>query len=164
MILNLKNRRIVLVGKAASGKDHLRKRFQNRQFNYAVTYTTRPPREGEVEGVDYHFITKDVAEFYISKNLFYEWVEFNGWIYGTTVEQFNTKDLFIMTPKGVSKIKPEDRDSTFIIYLDIPESIRRERLKGRVMPGDSLERRIIADEHDFSDFFDYDLRITNTDF
>jgi len=164
MILNLRNRRIVLVGKAASGKDHLRKRFQDRHFNYAVTYTTRPPRENEVEGIDYHFISEETANFYISKNLFYEWVEFNGWIYGTTIEQFNTKDLFIMTPKGISKIKPEDRESTFIIYLDIPEDVRRKRLLERIMPGDSLERRIIVDEEDFSNFFDYDLRITNADF
>ena len=49
------HKRIILVGKAASGKDHLRKKFESRGFKYAVTYTTRPPREGEIDGKDYLF-------------------------------------------------------------------------------------------------------------
>ena len=54
-----------MVGKAASGKDHLRKRFESRGFKYAVTYTTRPPREGEVNGKDYYFISEDEAKVLI---------------------------------------------------------------------------------------------------
>ncbi len=51
------HKRIILVGKAASGKDHLRRKYESRGFKYAVTYTTRPPIEGEVNGKDYFFIT-----------------------------------------------------------------------------------------------------------
>ena len=69
-----------------------------------------------------------------------------------------------MTPKGISLIKPEDRKNSFIIYTDINMSIRRTRLVNRNMPGDTMERRIMADELDFADFTDYDLRITNEDF
>ena len=137
-------KRIILVGKAASGKDNLRKRFENQGFKYGVTYTTRPPREGEVDGEDYYFITDSVANNMIDTNLFYEYVHFNGWIYGTPISEFYGSDLFIMTPKGVSKIKPEDRKNAFIIYLDIDSETRLERLKYRDMPGDSAERRIIA--------------------
>jgi hypothetical protein len=73
-------------------------------------------------------------------------------------------DLFIMTPAGISHIKPEDRASSFIIYTDIDVETREIRLRMRYMPGDSLERRIEADELDFMEFNDYDLRITNEDF
>jgi dephospho-CoA kinase len=69
-----------------------------------------------------------------------------------------------MTPKGISHIKPEDRKKSFIIYLDVDVNTRKERLLQRDMPGDSLERRIEADEIDFKEFVDYDLRITNSDF
>jgi hypothetical protein len=69
-----------------------------------------------------------------------------------------------MTPAGVSRIKPEDRQTSFIIYMDIEMSIRMTRLANRNMPGDSMSRRIKADEMDFTDFNDYDLRITNSDF
>jgi guanylate kinase len=96
--------------------------------------------------------------------MFYEHVYFNGWLYGTSVEQFYNNDLFIMTPAGISYIKPEDRTSSFIIYTDINMSVREFRLSKRDMPGDTLTRRIEADELDFTNFNDYDLRITNEDF
>ena len=158
------HKRIILVGKAASGKDHLRKKFELRGFKYAVSYTTRPPREGEVDGKDYIFISDDEAKVLIESGFFYEYVIFNGWVYGTSVTQFHTDDLFIMTPAGISHIKPEDRLTSFIIYTDIEMSTRMTRLANRNMPGDSMDRRIKADEVDFNNFNDYDLRITNADF
>ena len=158
------HKRIILVGKAASGKDHLRKKFESRGFKYAVSYTTRPPREGEVDGKDYIFISDDEAKVLIESGFFYEYVIFNGWVYGTSVTQFHTDDLFIMTPAGISHIKPEDRLTSFIIYTDIEMSTRMIRLANRNMPGDSMDRRIEADEVDFMEFNDYDLRITNEDF
>jgi guanylate kinase len=164
MLLNKKHKRIVLVGKAASGKDHLRKKIESRGFKYAVSYTTRPQREGEVHGKDYYFISEDEAKVLIESGFFYEYVIFNGWIYGTSVTQFFSDDLFIMTPKGIHEIKPEDRLESFVIYLDIPSNVRIKRLNKRRMPGDSVKRRIEADELDFSDFTDYDLKITNSDF
>lgn len=164
MLLNKKHRRIVLVGKAASGKDHFIKKIESRGFKYAVSYTTRPQREGEVHGKDYYFISEDEAKVLIESGFFYEYVIFNGWIYGTSVTQFFSDDLFIMTPKGIHEIKPEDRLESFVIYLDIPSNVRIKRLNKRHMPGDSVKRRIEADELDFSDFTDYDLRITNSDF
>lgn len=163
-MLTPNHKRIILVGKAASGKDHLRKRFQSRGFSYAVTHTTRPMREGEVIGEDYHFISEDDAKILIESNFFYEYVIFNGWVYGTSVGEFYTKDLFIMTPKGISLMSPEDRKQSFVIYVDIEMSTRMTRLSNRNMPGDSMDRRIQADELDFADFTDYDLRITNSDF
>lgn len=160
----MQNKRIILVGKAASGKDYLRLKFQNRGFKYSVSYTTRPPREGEIDGVDYFFISDERANEMILNNEFYEYVYFNNWLYGSTIEQFYSDNLFIMTPKGISHIKPEDRKDSFIIYCDIDMSIRNTRLYNRQMPGDTVERRITADEIDFLDFNDYDLRITNPDF
>ena len=156
--------RIILVGKAASGKDHLRKKFENRGFKYAVSYTTRPPRPGEIDGKDYIFISDEVFEEMIYLDNWYEWVSFNGWKYGTSKEQFFNDDLFIMTPTGVSHIGTEDRKDSFIIYLDMSMDKRIQRLTERVMPGDSIQRRILADEEDFKDFNNYDIRITNDDF
>ena len=121
-------------------------------------------REGEVHGKDYHFISEDEAKVLIESNFFYEYVIFNGWVYGTSIGEFYTKDLFIMTPKGISLMKPEDRKQSFVIYVDIDAETRKNRLLERDMPGDSLTRRIDADELDFADFNDYDLRITNSDF
>ena len=153
------SKRIIIAGKAASGKDYLRKKFEGRGFKYSVSYTTRPPRPGEKHGEDYIFISSSEAHEMISSGQFYEWVEFNGWIYGTTRQQFYSDDIFIMTPTGISHILKEDRSSCFIIFLDIDEATRRERLLSREMPGDSVERRLIADHQDFLNFTDFDLHI-----
>jgi guanylate kinase len=160
----MENNRIIIVGKAASGKDYLRKKFESRGFTFEPSYTTRPPREGEVNGVDYFFISEEESKQMINDGKFYEYVYFNGWLYGTSVIQFVNGNLFIMTPAGISQIKPEDRKQSFIIYTDIDIQTRYDRLLNRDMPGDSVQRRLEADELDFSTFNDYDLRIKNEDF
>lgn len=157
------HRRIVLVGRAASGKDYARKLFTDRNYNHAISYTTRPPRTGEVDGVDYFFLTEEKFKEMISNDEFYEYVAFNNWYYGTSNKQFYSDDIFIMTPHGISAIKPEDREKSFIIYFDIPYEIRKERLMLR-SDADSVERRLQADDSDFKDFTDFDLRITTPEF
>ena len=159
------NKRIILVGKAAAGKDHLRKVLEGRGYKYAQSYSTRPPRPGEIDGKDYYFITESQFEVMESSNQLYEFVEFNGWKYGTTKTQFNEScDIFIMTPHGISLVSPEDRKSCFIIYINVEDNIRYERLSKREMPGDSIKRRMAADAKDFEKFKDYDIKITNSDF
>jgi len=69
-----------------------------------------------------------------------------------------------MTPKGVEAINPIDRKNCTIIYLDIPLKIRKDRLKLRGDLNDKIQRRIDADEIDFSNFTDYDIVINNSNF
>lgn len=158
------HKRIILVGRAASGKDHIRKKLEDRGFKYAVSYTTRPPRTSEVDGKDYIFISEEVAQKMIQNDEFYEYVEFNGWLYGTSREQFETDDVFIMTPTGLSHVDEVSRKQSFVIFIDIAEDVRRQRMLVRDMPGDSVERRLEADRLDFENFSNYDIRITNHDF
>lgn len=161
------NKRIILVGKAGSGKDFMRKKLESRNFKYAVSYTTRPAREGEVHGRDYFFITEEQAKKMIDNYEFFEYVMFNGWLYGTTLSQWSQADgddVFIMTPTGLSHVGEEDRKDCLVIFVDIDINVRRERLMQRDMPGDSIERRIQADEDDFHSFTNFDIRITNPDF
>lgn len=157
--------KIILVGKAASGKDHMRKVLEGRGFIYGISYTTRPPREDEIDGKDYYFISEQEFKDRIKSKFWYEYVPFNGWYYGTSIKQFKeTCNLFIMTPKGIAHINAIDRKECTIIYLDIPLSVRKERLQNRKMPGDSIERRLEADEMDFKNFNDYDICINNHKF
>ena len=157
--------KIILVGKAAAGKDHMRKILQGRGFKYGVSYTTRPKREREIDGEDYYFIEESEFKEGIENNIWYEWVEFNGWFYGTTVKQFNEEcNLFIMTPKGISHINSVDRKKCTIIYLDMSDMVRAARLSERGDNNDSIERRMYHDDIDFKDFTDYDLIINNSNF
>lgn len=158
------HKRIILAGPGASGKDHMRKLLEARGFKYAVSYTTRPPRPGEVEGKDYFFLSQEQCQLMKDNDEFYEAIDFNGWTYGTSKKQFYEDDVFIMTPSGIAHIKPEDRKNSFIIYFEIDESIRKQRLENRVMPGHSVEARLQADRDLFEGFTDFDIKITDPNF
>lgn len=155
----LKYDRIIIVGKMASGKDYLRNHLQRIRLEKDISITTRPKRSGEIDGSDYHFRSEDEFLQMINDDKFYEYNKFVDWYYGTIVNNFYNKQLFIMTPEGIDKIKKKDRKNSFVIYLDIPLDTRMERLKDRDMTYDSIERRIKTDDKDFEDI-DYDLRIT----
>lgn len=152
-------KRLIIVGKGGSGKDYLRKKLEDRGFKYCVSHTTRPPRKGEEDGKDYHFISVDSAtKNYIETGMFYEHVVFNEWIYGTSIEEFYSSNLFIMTPSGLSAVDPKDRKESFVVYLDINEETRKERLLKR-NDVDNLTRRLNADYLDFKDFKNFDERV-----
>jgi guanylate kinase len=154
-------KRLILVGKGGSGKDHLRKMLEEKGFKYCVSHTTRPIRDGEENGKDYWYINS--SELPEMADKFYEGVYFNDWFYGTSLEEFNSSNLFIMTPKGISKVKPEDREESVILYINIEEETRRKRLESR-RDADTVNRRLEADFQDFYDFTDYDLETTNPTF
>jgi guanylate kinase len=158
------HKRIILAGPGASGKDHMRKLLESKGFKYAVSYTTRPPRPGEVDGKDYFFLSQEQCQSMKDNDEFYEAIDFNGWTYGTSNKQFYEDDVFIMTPSGIAHIKPEDRNTSFIMYFDIDEAIRKERLEARVMPGHSVEARLQADRDLFEGFSDFDIKITDPNF
>lgn len=160
----MQHKRIILAGPGASGKDYMRKILEKRGFRYAVSYTTRPPRPGEVEGVDYYFITKEECQRMKDNDEFYEVIDFNGWSYGTSRAQFEEDDVFIMTPSGIEHISEDERKRSFIIYFDIDEDIRKQRLEGRVMPGHTVEARLQADRDLFEKFKDYDVVIKDPNF
>jgi hypothetical protein len=69
-----------------------------------------------------------------------------------------------MTPGEFSNIDEDTRKKCFVVYLDIDRSVRESRLFRREDRNDSIIRRLDADEIDFKDFRDYDLRITDPEF
>jgi guanylate kinase len=126
-----------------------------------VSYTTRPPRDEEVEGEDYFFISKENFQDMEAQDLWYEFVEFNGWFYGTTKEQFyGGCNVFIMTPKGLSHLSEKDRNESLVIYFNVDEITRRTRMNQRKGNADSVERRLEADVIDFKDFKNFDIEIS----
>lgn len=80
-------RPVVFCGPSGVGKgtliELLMKRFPNDQFGFSVSHTTRPPREGEVDGVHYNFTTVDVMKKDIEAGKFIEYAEVHGKYYGT---------------------------------------------------------------------------------
>ena len=158
-----KYKRVIIVGQAASGKDYLAEKFVERGFRKGISITTRPMREGEIDGFTYHYVSNPTFMMALSNNELYEHVRFNGWMYGILKADWDIADLFIMTPSGVKSIKKEDRRKCIVVYIEIDEQIRRGRLDAR-FDSDKTDRRILADKKDFKGFIDYDYRIKNPSF
>ena len=143
----------------------MRKKFENKGFSFGIHYTTRPKRNGEVEGEDYFYISEDVFKDLISNNKLIEYTVHNGWYYGLSFEEFEAKDLFIISIKSYLKYSLDIKDKVFKIFLDIKEDVRRTRLSNR-NDADTVDRRIESDNIDISNINkkEFDLVIKNEDF
>ena len=156
--------KLILVGKAATGKDHLKSRLIKKGFKAGVSHTTRLPRKNEVDGVDYHFVSEFEFTEMIGQEKFIEYMEFNGWFYGQTEEDFNNADVMIMSKDGLDMLPAQHRDRAVVVYLDTPRMTRLERLNQRNDQNDSIHRRMKTDDEQFREFSDFDIVIKNEDF
>lgn len=159
------NKKIILVGPAAAGKDYLKNKFKDRGFKCDVSYTTRSPREGEINGIDFNFISEKAFKEAITTNEFYEWVKHGHYYYGTGIEEWDDCNVFIMETEGIRKITPEDRKDCFIIYLNPLAIIRQKRMiEKRNWDLKDVLKRTQVDKDKFDNFHDYDLKIINSNF
>ena len=152
--------KIIIIGKAASGKDFLQKRLVSNGWIPLRQYTTRPKRPNET-GDEYHFVSEE--EFDSIRHKLMSVQSFNGWRYGYDIDEALASDVMIFSPANYFEMQFSSRFQSrnlllcsFIVYLDIDEDIRRERLSKRYAGGnedDLLERRLQADAKDF-EFFD----------
>lgn len=154
-----KHKIIILTGQSASGKDTIANKLVNNKFKRIVTNTTRPPREGEVDGVDYNFINE--YDFYalIAVNDMIEWHKYNtafgAWYYGSDARNINLDKhdyVIVLTLDGVeSYVKYFGAENCIVFYIDCPKSIREERAKKRGSFNQSeWNRRVITDKQDFT--------------
>lgn len=101
---------IILCGESGSGKDTIKDWLVKNGYENIVSYTTRFPREGEKDGVDYHFISNSCFEFMKNNGLMAENEEYSqDRLYGTLTADYitnPTKDkVVILTPNGVRQAK-----------------------------------------------------------
>jgi guanylate kinase len=163
-----KTEKLIIVGPSGSGKDYLRRGLIKKNLKYSPKFTTRPKRENETDGVDYHFISNEEFERLNKNEEIKVYQSFKivdqTWNYGITTENFICNQLFIMTPHEISQLTDKDLSGCFLVYLDIPMDVRRKRLFRRNDKNDSIERRLKSDEDDFKNYNLYDLKITDSDF
>lgn len=156
-------KRIVLCGPSCSGKTTIKQRLIDHGLNPSVSYTTRPMREHEIEAHDYHFVSRERFEELIQEGFFFEYDDVFGDYYGTSMRDLETRQIFILTPRAISKIRGSDfSESTLVVQLTAPLATRTKRSAER---GDSVVqilRRISRDNKTFSDFKDHDI-ILDTD-
>ncbi|ARI77535.1 guanylate kinase [Halobacillus mangrovi] len=156
----------ILSGPSGVGKGTVRKALfeQSTDLRYSISMTTRAPREGEVDGVDYFFKSRDEFEKLISEGQLIEHAEYVGNYYGTPrqyVEQTlnEGKDVFLeIEVQGALKVRENFPQGVFIFL--IPPSL--EELKDRIVnrgteTEEKVKNRLLAakEEIDMMDAYDY---------
>ena len=164
------NKRIILVGCGGSGKDFLARALSDSGLIKDVSLTTRKPRGNEVPGYDYNYISDEEFVQLMERGHFYECVKFGNSRYGTVQSAWDHADVFIQNPSGIKSIRPEDRGDCVVVFLDIPEHIRAERMlmrkeeDGSFFTEDKVKKRIADDKKDFMGFTDFDFFIKDPSF
>jgi len=128
----------VLTGPSGCGKStilaHLMKDLRNIRFS--VSHTTRPRRPSEAEGREYYFVSKAEFKRMAARNMFLEWAEVHGNLYGTSKKEVATKtrtgDLILdVDVQGARSIRQLRKDAIFIFVLPPRASDLRKRLIDR---------------------------------
>ena len=158
---------IYIMGKSSSGKDTIFKKLKEKlDVNTYVMYTTRPIREGEKEGVTYHYISDEKMQKYIDGKENNKLIEYRTyqtvhgpWTYATIAdEQFKTnKDMMMLgTLESYEKMRKHFEKELLPIYIEVEDGLRLERALKREREQKEpkyaeLCRRFLADSKDFSE-------------
>ena len=154
-----------LMGKSASGKDTIYKKIKEQmpELKTIVIYTTRPIREGEQEGVEYHFVDDEKLQEFQNAGKVIELREYNTvhgiWKYSTVDDgQFDAEDNYIAigtleSYKGMREHLGQEK--LVPIYIEVDDGVRLERALRRERKQaepkyEEMCRRFLADAADFS--------------
>ncbi len=134
----MKNKLIVISGPSGVGKGTVLKEVLKRQDNieFSISCTTRKPRVGEVNGVNYFFISREDFKKSVQNGEFLEWAEFSGNFYGTkkTVVENELKDknvLLEIDTQGALQVKEKMPDCIMIFIAPPSVEELEKRLRGR---------------------------------
>ncbi len=164
------NLMVILSSPSGVGKTTITKKLQQKYQNFkiSISHTTRPPRSNEIDGVDYHFVSKKKFEELIKNNEFYEFAKIFGNYYGTrklNVDQTLKKNdiIFDIDWQGTKQLSKFKNLNLIKIYL-ITHS--KAELKSRLLKRDEntkeeVEKRFNSFDEDIKHWNDYDYVLIN---
>ena len=161
---------IILSGPSGSGKDTVLKALKevDSDVKVSVSMTTRNPRPGDVDGVDYYFVTREYFEKKIAENKMLEYAEYAGNYYGTPADPVDEmlrqgKAVFLeIEVQGAEKIRSR-YDSVISIFL-MPPSMRvlEDRLRGRdTEDEETIQHRLFIAREESRRAPEYDYVVVN---
>lgn len=141
---------IVLAGASASGKTEIAKLLASKyDITKIVTTTTRPKRKGEINGVDYFFVSPEEFEKMIRADKFVEYTLFNGNMYGSTKDQISKNKCVVIDPAGLRNYVALNDKSIVTFYLEADEETRKNRMVSRGDDPEKIKSRIEYDREAF---------------
>lgn len=159
----------IIAGKTASGKSvALEELCENYGYEKLITSTTREPRPGEVDGVDYHFLSREKFLNKVEEGLFLEHAEYNGNMYGSSLDSFK-KDFkgnipaIILEPTGAKVAYELLKSKGFTpisVYVYESQETCIERVLSRDASEEEKEKRIHKiknEEGQWDDYMEYDF-------
>jgi guanylate kinase len=164
---------IVLTGPSGVGKGTLMNAILQRypELHYSVSATTRSPRPGEVNGKNYHFITRSEFENLVTQGEFLEWAEFAGNCYGTPREavlnhiQSGKLVVLEIELEGARQIRHSFPSALSIFILPPSFAELEKRIRGRGQDAqEAISRRLNRAEEEIAAADEFDLQIINDDF
>ena len=162
--------RIFVSGPSGVGKSTIIKEIVKRKTDIvlSVSYTTRPPRPGEQDGIDYFFISRPVFERMIRSDAFLEWAQVHENLYGTSLAWIEREErqghhvLFDIDVQGVIQAKEKGSPGCFILILppSMDELERRLSERGTEDP-QALILRTQNAKNELSNWALYDYLVVN---
>lgn len=155
--MKIRDKTIVIIGKTGCGKSITKKILTKiEKFDSILEHTNRPIREGEKNGLDYIFETKEEMIRKIDHNEFVCWSKYEATFgdayYGALPADFKPNSVFLTNPDNLKMIQDSElRDRLFTVYINVDESSRAIKLLQRGDTIDEVYRRIASEREQFKD-------------
>jgi guanylate kinase len=163
---------LVIAGPSGAGKGTIVSRLKEREpsLRWSVSWTTRPPREGEVDGVDYHFTTREEFERLRDADGFLEWFDVYGDLKGTPEGPVREhlaegRDVLLeVDVNGALAVRRKYPDAVLVFVRPPSRDEQRARLerRGQDTP-EQIERRLAAAAAEEQEAGQFDHEVENDD-
>ena len=132
------------------------------------SYTSRAARQGEVDGVDYNFVTRERFEAMVAVGEFLEWADVFGNLYGTSaadterILESGSDLVLVIDVQGARKVRRRGIETTAVFVMPPSFDVLEKRLRGRSKDSDeAVMRRLQIARHEVASFAEYDFVVIN---
>ena len=162
----------VVAAPSGTGKTTVCRRAIERdpRLHFSVSHTTRPPRAGERDGVDYHFVSAEKFRELVECSVFLEYAEFNGHLYGTSRDALERPlaeglDLIVeIEVQGARQLRERRLDACFLFLLPPSLGALGDRLRARgTDSAETIAKRLAIAENELREIEYFDYAVINED-
>ena len=157
---------------SGAGKTTLVERLvvETPRLTMSRSYTSRPARHGETDGVDYNFVTRDRFEAMAAAGEFLEWAELFGNLYGTSASDTErilmagNDVVLVIDVQGARQMRRRGVEVSSVFVMPPSFAVLEQRLRGRSQDSEeAIQRRLEVARSEVAAFSEYDFIVINDD-